>query len=357
VSLRAELALVRGSFALELALEVEAGQTVALVGPNGSGKSTLVEALAGLIPIDVGEITLDGTRLESPQAGIRVAPQQRPIGVMFQGLWLFPHLSAEDNVAYGLRASGAGRREARAAVTPLLARLGLLELAQRRPASLSGGEAQRVALARALAPQPRMLLLDEPLSALDLELRPRTRVFLQEILASFPGPRLVITHEPREALLLADRVVVLERGRVVQQGSPDELRQRPQTPYVARLAGVNLLEGTLDGRRLRAGELSLDVEPGQLGLAAGTPLLATVHPHSVRVERADAEPGHEGAWETLVEGVELEGDRVRIELRQPAGFVAELPAADLDLRRFSPGTAIRASIPRDQISIYPRMAS
>jgi thiamine transport system ATP-binding protein len=331
--------------------EVGTGETVSVLGPSGSGKSTLLRVIAGLEPPDEGSVLWDHSDITT------VPAHARQFGLMFQDYALFPHRDVAGNVGFGLRMAGGSPSDIDRRVGEVLELVGLAGMQGRRIDQLSGGEAQRVALARALAPQPRMLLLDEPLSALDLELRPRTRVFLQEILASFPGPRLVITHEPREALLLADRVVVLERGRVVQQGSPDELRKRPQTPYVARLAGVNLLEGTLDGRRLRAGELSLDVEPGQLGLAAGTPLLATVHPHSVRVERADAEPGHEGAWETLVEGVELEGDRVRIELRQPAGFVAELPAADLDLRRFSPGTAIRASIPRDQISIYPRMSS
>ena len=242
MSLYARVALERGAFSLDVELCLEPGRTVALIGPNGSGKSTLVEALAGLLPIARGEIALDGRALECPDKGVRLAPQDRPVGVLFQGLWLFPHLSVVDNVAYGLWARGERRPRARARVAPLLERLDLTDLAERRPDALSGGEAQRVALARALAPQPRLLLLDEPLSALDLESRPRTRAFLQEALTEFAGPRLVITHDPLEALLLADHLVVLEEGRVVQSGATQDVRSHPRTRYVATLAGVNLLE-------------------------------------------------------------------------------------------------------------------
>ena len=356
MSLVAQLALSRGDFRLELSLSVEAGQTVALVGPNGSGKSTVVEALAGLLPIDEGEIVLDDELLESPDEGVRVGPQERPVGVMFQGLWLFPHLSVQDNVAYGLRARGAGRRVARAAVREWLERLDLISLAERRPAQLSGGEAQRVALARALAPQPRLLLLDEPLSALDFEARPRTRAFLQEVLAEFSGPRLVITHEPLEALLLADRVVVLERGRVAQEGPTEELRRRPQTRYVANLAGVNLLTGTLErsdgGWLLCSGEHRLPVASAEL--EAGTRVHATVHPGSVRLVRADASASAH-SWTTTIASLQLDGDRVRVELTDPPGFFAELRADQTELRRFRPGSPVRASVSPKDLDPYPTM--
>jgi len=355
VSLHARLALTRGSFSLELALDAPAGQTVALVGPNGSGKSTLVEALAGLLPIDSGEITLDGAVLERPDDGIRVRPQQRPVGVLFQGLWLFPQLSVQDNVAYGPMATGTPRHAARAAVQQLLERLDLVALAQRRPAELSGGEAQRVALARALALRPRLLLLDEPLSALDIEARPRMRALLQELLAEFPGPRLLITHEPLEALLLADHVVVLEQGRVVQAGTTEELRRRPQTRYAAMLSGVNLLSGRLEadgsGWLLHTGGLALRVLPNQP--APGAALHATVHPAAVRLLEPDTPAGDGTSWTTIVESVELHGDRVRVRLAEPPGFVAE-PELE-NARRFGPGTRVRAWVPAKALCVYPRM--
>ena len=355
MSLRATIALVRGSFELSVGLAVEPGETVALLGPNGSGKSTLVEALSGLLPIASGEIVLDQEVLERPAEGIRLRPQERPIGVMFQGLWLFPHLSVRDNVAYGPWARGRRRREARASIEPLLERLDLVALADRRPAELSGGEAQRVALARALAVQPRLLLLDEPLSALDLESRPRTRGLLQRALQEFEGPRVVITHDPLDALLMADQLVVLEDGRVAQSGPSEQVRRQPRTRYVATLAGVNLLEGSLETERgetvLRLGELAFRLS--RVDLPPGPEVRATVHPRSVCLARsgpADAP----GSWPTRVESLQLEGDRIRVRLDRPEGFCAELPAEEVDLRSFAPGTPVRASVRADDIYVYER---
>ena len=353
MSLQATLALARGEFTLDLSLRVEPGQTVGLLGPNGSGKSTLVEALAGLLAIERGEIVLDGVVLERPADGIRVRPQDRPVGVMFQGLWLFPQLSVRDNVAYGLWAHGQRRQAAREAVRPLLEQLDLLDLAERRPGALSGGEAQRVALARALAPQPRLLLLDEPLSALDLARRPHTRALLQRVLAEFAGPRMLITHDPLDALLLADHLVVLEGGRVAQSGPTDEVRRYPHTRYVSTLAGVNLLEGTLTraaGRSvLRSGDLELAVDAGEL---APGPVLATIHPGDVELLLAGAPAAGSNAWEACVETLELESDRVKIRLDRPEGLVAEVDGRDLALRRFGPGTRLRVSVSPKDIRVY-----
>jgi molybdate transport system ATP-binding protein len=261
-----------------------------------------------------------------------------------------------DNVAYGLWARGARRRSARAQVQPLLERLDLWPLRDRLPAALSGGEAQRVALARALAPEPRLLVLDEPLSALDVESRPRTRGLLQRALAEFSGPRLVITHDPLEALLLADHLVVLEGGRVSQAGPTDSVRRHPATRYVATLAGVNLLEGLLE---IRAGEralathgLLLGLGPDANALAAGAALRATVHPGAVHLSQT-APPG-DGAntWQAQVETLELEGDRVRIRLTRPEGFFAELTANAIELRSFAPGTQVFATVSPKDIYFY-----
>ena len=353
MSLRADIGLERGGFSLELRLDVEPGRTVVLLGPNGSGKSTLVEALAGLLPIERGEIVLDGRVLERPEQGIRVRAQERPVGVMFQGLWLFPHLSVQDNVAYGLYAGGSGRRQARAEVRGLLESLDLLALAERPASELSGGEAQRVALARALATRPRLLLLDEPLSALDLQSRPRTRALLQQALAAFEGPRLMITHDPLEALLLGDTLVVLENGRVAQAGPAHEVRREPRTEFVATLAGVNLLAGELEGaggeRVLRADGVALPTGPSDL--PAGVAVLATIHPSAVKL----GEPGARGGgWEAVVASLALEGDRVRVRLDRPAGVWAERDARDLELKSFAPGTRVHASVAADDVYVYRR---
>ena len=235
MSLEARVALSRGGFRLDAELRADEGETVALVGPNGAGKSTLVDALAGLLPLERGRVGLGGECLDDPDAGVHVPARRRSIGVLFQRLHLFPHLTARDNVSFPLVARGQGWRAARAETAPLLDRLGLTPIARRRARDLSGGEAQQVALARALAPRPRLLLLDEPLSALDVERRPQLRGALRELLGAVAGVRLVITHDSGEARLLADRFVVLEAGRVVQAGTPAELAAAPRTPYVASL--------------------------------------------------------------------------------------------------------------------------
>jgi molybdate transport system ATP-binding protein len=197
VSLEACVRVRRGEFELDCALEASAGETLVVAGPNGAGKSTLVEALAGLLPLDDGQLLLDGEVLERSSDGTRVPARRRSVGIVFQGLWLFPQLSARENVGYGLRARGVSRREARTRADALLGRLELDSVGDRKPSELSGGEAQRVALARALAVEPRLLMLDEPLSALDVERRPRVRALLQATLEEFSGVRLVITHDPR----------------------------------------------------------------------------------------------------------------------------------------------------------------
>ncbi len=235
MSLEALIRLSRGDFRLDAELRVDEGQTVALVGPNGAGKSTLVDALAGLLRIDGGSVVLDGECLDEPAAGLHLPPRQRSIGVLFQQLYLFPHLSVRDNVSFPLVARGRRWRAARAETADLLERLDLAPIARRRARELSGGEAQQVALARALAARPRLLLLDEPLSALDVERRPRLRQVLRELLDEVAGVRLLITHDRTEARRLADRLVVLEAGRVVQAGTPAELSAAPRTPYVASL--------------------------------------------------------------------------------------------------------------------------
>src|SRR5438067_10242085 len=240
MSLQAQLQARVGSFDLDVDLTIAPGEVVALLGPNGAGKTSVLRALAGLLAIDAGRIALDGIVLEEPANAIRVPVEQRPIGVVFQDYLLFPHLTVLENVAFGLRARGVGARDARVTAGSWLDRLGVAEYAQARPRTLSGGQAQRVALARALAIDPRLLLLDEPLAALDASSRGAVRRDLKRHLASFAGIRIVITHDPLEAVALADRLVILERGRVVQTGSPAEVTQHPRSRYVADLVGVNL---------------------------------------------------------------------------------------------------------------------
>ena len=266
MSLEARVRLRRGTFELDVQLAVEAGETVAILGPNGCGKTTLLHALAGLIPIEEGgRFTLDGVVLEDPAQGIAVPTEERPVAVVFQNQLLFPHMSALDNVAFGLRCHGRPRAEARRIARTWLEGMGLGDRPRARPSALSGGQGQRVALARALAVEPRLLLLDEPLAAVDVQGRAELRRDLRRHLGSFGGVRLLVTHDPLEAFALADRVIVLERGHVVQTGTPAAVTARPRSRWVADLAGVNLFHGRADGDRVTlddGGELVVPNAPG-----------------------------------------------------------------------------------------------
>jgi molybdate transport system ATP-binding protein len=232
MSLRADLMVERNGFRLDVAFSAPSGEVLALVGQNGAGKSTVLAAIAGLIPLRRGEVVLDDRLLERVATGVRLPPQAREVGVLFQGLALFDHMSAVDNVAYGLRARGFDRRSARARAREWLERFGVAELGEHRPPQLSGGQAQRVALARALIVEPRMLLLDEPLVALDAQTVIEVREILRETLHAFAGVSLLVTHEIGDALELADQILVLEHGRLVQQGSPSEVAAAPATAHL-----------------------------------------------------------------------------------------------------------------------------
>jgi molybdate transport system ATP-binding protein len=223
VTLAVDVRVARPEFDVVARLEVEAGHALALVGPNGAGKSTVLAAIAGLVDAD-GSVTLDGRDLAALPA------DRRGVGVVFQEFLLFPHLSVRDNVAFPLRVRGADR----SAADPWLARFDLLDLADRHPGQLSGGQAQRVALARALASEPAVLVLDEPMAALDVEVRDEVRADLARYIRGFDGPTIVVSHEVDDAAALADEVAVIERGVVVQRGTLAQLAAAPATPWVER---------------------------------------------------------------------------------------------------------------------------
>ena len=251
MSLEVDVGLSLGGLLLDVQFTLEEGGVVVLLGPNGAGKTTLLRAIAGLIPIERGRVALDGDVLEDTAAGRYVPTEGRSMGFVFQDYLLFPHLSVLDNVAFGLRARGDGRAASERVAREWLARMDLERYAASRPSALSGGERQRVALARALAPGPRVLLLDEPLAALDATTRATVRRDLKRHLASFRGVRLMVTHDPLEAVTLADRLIVIEQGKQVQSGTPVEVTERPRSRYVADLVGVNLLRGEADQGMVR----------------------------------------------------------------------------------------------------------
>lgn len=348
VGLEAELRIRRSeTFGVDVALSISPGETIALLGPNGAGKSTTLAALAGLLPIDAGSITLDGVVLEDPEAGVFVAAEDRRVGVVFQDYLLFPHLSAVENVAFGLRSRGVSRPEALARSREWLTRLGLDGLEEHRPGDLSGGQAQRVALARALVTEPRLLLLDEPLSALDITKRTELRRTLGEHLAEFDAPRLLITHDPIEAFLLADRIHIMEHGLITQTGSGDEILLHPRTPYAADLAGSNLIRGRARAGAVEVGAHSLHVADD----IPDGPVLVTIHPHAVSVHTRRPEGSPRNAWRTTVELMEQLGTRARLRTGGPLPLTVELTAAAGDELGLVPGSEIWVAVKATEIGV------
>jgi molybdate transport system ATP-binding protein len=351
VTLEARIRLDLGELALDVELTARPGEMVVVVGPNGAGKTTLLRALAGLQPLDAGRVILDGVVLDDADAGVLVPPERRPVGVVFQDGLLFPHLSALENVAFGLRSRGEARGEARRRAADWLSRVGLAGRERARPRELSGGQAQRVALARALAPRPRLLLLDEPLAALDATTRVEVRRDLRRHLGSYDGVRILVTHDPLEALALATTIVVVEDGRVVQSGAPEEVRARPRSHYVADLVGVNLLEGKGRGHEvvLGSGARLTVAEPPPPG-----DVLAVLHPRAVALHSGERPGGSpRNVWAATVGALDFEGDRVRVRLDGEVRLVAEVtPAAVHDLG-VGEGSSVWASAKATEISVYP----
>jgi molybdate transport system ATP-binding protein len=347
--LQATVELTRGSLRLDVSLTLGMGATVALVGPNGAGKTTLLRALAGLQPLQAGRVSLDGEVLEDPAAGVRRAPEQRPIGVVFQDYLLFPHLSALENVAFGLRCRGVSRPEARRRAAGWLERVGLGDRARARPGELSGGQAQRVALARALATEPRLLLLDEPLSALDASTRLEVRRDLRRHLASFPGVRLLVTHDPLEAIALADLLVVLEDGRVVQSGSPADVSAHPRSRYVAELVGVNLFRARASSDHVTlAGGGALQVPEAGTG-----DVFALVHPRAVSLHRREPEGTPRNVWKGVADTLDFEGERVRVRVGGPIPIVAEVTPAAVAELALADGGDVWVSVKAAEVEVYP----
>lgn len=348
--LDAHLRVRRGAeFTLDLPLFIPPGTTVALLGPNGAGKSTAVAALAGLLALDGGRIALAGTVLDDPEEGVFVPPEARRVGVVFQDRLLFPHLTVVENVAFGLRSRGSSPADAHRRASAWIERLGVTELAPRRPGTLSGGQAQRVALARALATDPDLLLLDEPLAALDVAARGELRGVLARHLEAFSGPRLLITHDPAVAFQLAHRVHLVEAGTVTQEGSPDEIRLRPRTSYAADVAGANLVTGRARDGEVDTGELTLSVaEPGIRG-----PVRLTLRPSAVSLHRARPEGSPRNRWATEVVALEDHGPRVRVRLGPPLPLTVEItPAARADLK-LEAGVRVWASVKATDIGVEP----
>jgi molybdate transport system ATP-binding protein len=349
MSLDAHVVRHLGTLALDVALTADPGETVAVLGPNGAGKSTLLRCLAGLLAIDGGRIVLDGRVLDEPARDTFVPAERRPVGVVFQDYLLFAHLDARDNVAFGLRARGGSRARARQRADALLAQVGLAGAERARPDALSGGQQQRVALARALAGDPRLLLLDEPLAALDVSTRAEVRRELRTHLRGFDGIRVIVTHDPLDAYALADRVVILEEGRVSQTGTVQEVTARPRSRYVADLVGTNLLRGTSHGTTFTATSGASVVTAH----AVDGDAFVVIPPTAVALYRVPPDGSPRNVWGGTVADIDGQPDRVRIRLDGPMPVVAEVTAGANDSMGLRPGDPIWAVVKATEVRAYP----
>lgn len=348
-SLEAHVVVRRASHTTDVTLDVAAGEVVALVGPNGVGKSTTLRALAGLVRLDDGRISVNGNVWA--EHGTHVPTHRRDVAMVFQDHLLFPHLNARDNVAFGLRQRGArlGRTAARRRADEWLDRMGVADLAERKPSQLSGGQAQRVAVARALVSDPALLLLDEPTAALDARTAMDLRPQLRRHLADFGGLVVLVTHTALDAMALADRLLVLDQGGVVQHGPPAEVAARPRTQHVAALVGLNLVRGRADGARV--------------SLPSGADLVTTHAMHGdvyaafspsavgIYLERPAGSPRN--VWRCRITSVAPHGDVVRLQLDGPVPLIADVTPASLTSLRLDPGTEVWASVKATEVVGYP----
>lgn len=349
--LQVEVCVRRAEFELDAVVQVAHGEVLAVLGRNGSGKSTLLAAIAGLLRPDTGRITLDDRVLTDTATGVQLPAHRRKIGLLAQQPLLFPHLSVLDNVAFGPRATGTRRQQARVAALRHLTEVDAVEFAQRRPARLSGGQAQRIALARALASGPDLLLLDEPLSAVDVEFAPALRALLRSILSDRLA--VVVTHQVIDALVLADRVVVLDGGRVVEQGATREVLTRPRSAFAARLAGLNLVPGIATANGLRAVDgtelvgTSESTVVGEAAAAAFTPTAVAIY----------LDPPKGSPRNVIRDRVaELEPQGTLIRVRSVTGLAADVtPGSAVELG-LNPGAEVWLVVKTAEVAIYPTHA-
>ena len=337
-----------------VSLTIGEGEFFCLVGPSGCGKSTLLRLLAGLDEPDSGRVLLDGRDL----AG--TPPHRRPVNMMFQSYALFPHMNVAANVGYGLKQAGLAKAEIAARVADLLRLVRLDELGNRYPAQLSGGQRQRVALARALARRPRVLLLDEPLGALDRRLREATQGELKALQARLGTTFIMVTHDQGEAMSLADRIAVLDRGRPLQVGPPRELYDRPATRFVAEFLGdVNLLEGRVLARQgcarrveLQGGAVVAATAPDEGSFAPGAAVALAIRPEALAIERPSADPARNALQGEVVEMAFL-GPTTSVGIRLRAGPIVHVLTVSGRVEGFGPGAHVTLTFAPSTAVILP----
>lgn len=347
--LDAHLRLVRGQLDLDVALTAESGEVIGILGPNGGGKTTSVLALAGVLPLTAGHIRVRGQTWGDDRIALR--PEERAVGLMLADHLLFPNLRALDNVAYGPRSRGVRRQAARERALAELERVGLVDRAQARPRELSSGQGARVALARALATDPALLLLDEPLGALDPDTRARTRSDLRIRLADYDGVTVLVTHDPLDALTLADRLVFIEEGRVTQAGSPHEVLTEPRSPYAATVVGLNLYAahgGSPGHATLENGLVIVTTDPTS-GL-----VWATIAPSAVSLHTHQPDGSPRNTWRLSITDLTIHGQTARVGLTGSLPLTAEVTLESIAALGLQVGQQVWAAVKATEVRTYPR---
>jgi molybdate transport system ATP-binding protein len=349
MSLDARVRLSRGAVEVDVALRAQPGQVIGILGPNGGGKTTTVLALAGVLTVDEGHVRVDGRLWDDGHRAL--PPEERTVGLMLADSLLFPHLTALDNVAYGPRSRGVDRHRARQRARDELDRVGLLEHAAARPRELSSGQQARVALARALATDPSLLLLDEPLAALDPDTRARTRSDLATRLTAYGGITVLVTHDPLDALTLADHLVFVEDGHVTQAGTPAEVLAEPRSPYVATVVGLNLYAGQGDSH----GHV-MTSDGGVVVTTSPTEgrVWATIPPSAVSVHLHEPEGSPRNTWHLRVGSVTVQGQSARIALTGQLPLTAEVTLESVAALGLQVGQRVWAAVKATEVRTYPR---
>ena len=336
---------------LDISLHLDDGEALAIMGPNGAGKSSILAILAGLLRPDAGRAELNGSVLFDLGPGRRQTwkpAHSRHIVLMAQEPLLFPHLSALDNVAFGPRSGGQRTREARATGTHWLEAVDAAHLASRRPGQLSGGQSQRVAIARALAAEPQLLLLDEPMAALDVDAAPTLRQVMRRVLTDRAA--IIVTHDVLDALVLTQRVVVVDEGRIVESGPTRDVLRQPRTAFTARIAGLNMLTGIAHGAGVLEQSGRVIEGLGATSLSPGTPAIAVFSPGAVSIFRQRPHGSPRNVLPVTVTGLEPRGEQIRIRSDELSADVTATAVAELDL---APGAAVYFSVKASAVTVYP----
>ena len=337
--------------AVDLTVAVGDGEIVAILGPNGAGKSTLLSVIAGLLQPEVGVARLDGRLLfdvgRADAAPVWVPAHARGVALLAQEPLLFPHLTALDNVAFGPRSIGRSRSESRSQARRWLAEVDAIQYVDRKPAQLSGGQAQRIAVARALAADPHLLLLDEPMAALDVAVAPAMRQMLRRVLAD--RAVIIVTHDVLDALLLADRVIVVEDGHVVEDGPTAQVLARPRSGFGARIAGLNMVRGTLEGHGVRRADGLLVEGIAEEPVEQGEGAVAVFRPSSVGVYKEPPGGSPRNVFDVTITELEPRGDQVRVRTDDLSADVTAAAVADLDL---APDTQAVFAVKASEVAIY-----